>query len=205
MRPSSALTAPVIVWLLVPAAPASAAFIKWDYAWTRNPATIYSDTSKTSYITLTEQPGLVQANGSTDIVATNLKTFSDASPEHQATFTDKPYTLTLYILDVQSGQSGTLQFSGLLNGLVSMASAEITNQFTGSTTGSLMLGTSFYQVQMTAYTPPGPPGEETSGAIGAHARVTVTQILKTPEPSTLLLALFGTPVFGYRAWKRWRA
>src|SRR6185369_7759451 len=97
MRPTSALTAAVLVWLLVPAAPARAAFIKWKYSWTRDPATIYSDTSNTSYITLTEQPNLVQTNGSSDIVATNLKTFSNADPEHQATFTDKPYTLTLYI------------------------------------------------------------------------------------------------------------
>lgn len=197
-------TSLLLAALLMPAAPARAAFIQWKYSWTRNPAIVYSDTSNTSYITLSEQPALVAASGSTDIVATNLKTFSDADPDHPATFTDKPYSLTLYILDAQSGKSGTLTFSGLLNGVVSAFSAEVKNQFTGQTTGSLMLGNSFYEVQMTAYTPPGPPGEETSGAIGAHARVTVTHILKTPEPSSLLLALLGTPLLGYRVWRRRR-
>jgi hypothetical protein len=204
MRPTSVLSAAVIVWLLAPG-PARAAFIKWKYAWAGDPSIVYSDASKTSYLTLTEQPGLSDASGSTDIVATNLKTFSDADPDHQATFTDKPYTLTLYILDVQSGQSGTLQFGGLLNGVVSAFSADVKNQFTGATSGSLLLGTSFYQVQMTTYTPPGPPGEDAQGAIGAHAQVTVTQILKTPEPSSLLLALLGSPLVGYRAWRRRRA
>src|SRR5262249_5182963 len=139
------------------------------------------------------------------IVATNLKTFSDADPDHPATFTDKAYSLTLYILDVQSGQTGTLQFGGLLNGVVSAFSAEVKNQFTGPTSGSLLLGHTFYQVAMTPYRPPGPPGEGVQGAIGTHARVTVTEILKTPEPSALLLALLGTPLAGYRVWRRRRS
>src|SRR5207253_3237971 len=100
-------------------------------------------TSKKSYITLTDEQ-LTKAAGSSDIVATNLNVFSNANPNHPATFTNKGYTLTLFLLDVQSGKSGTLSFTGLFNGDVSSDSSDIDNTFTGLTTQTLELGQHLY-------------------------------------------------------------
>jgi hypothetical protein len=193
------------VWLL-PAAPVRAEFIPWKYSWTRSPGKVYSDTSNSSYIILTEESPLnpVLAVNETDIVATNLKPVSDADPEHPATFTNKGYTLTLFLLDVQSGQSGTMDFTGMLNGTISEFTAMVRNQFTGDTSQQLILGDNLYEVTIGPYTPPGPPQADNLGSIGAHARVTITQLHKTPEPSTLLLALLGGPAVGYRVWRRRR-
>jgi hypothetical protein len=194
---------PAFVWLLLPATPARGEFIPWKYNWSRNPSIIYSDTSKTTYLTLTDE-SLRNAAGSSDIVATNIKTFSDADPNHPAPFTHADYTLTLFLLDVNSTKSGTLTFSGFLDGAVSSLSSNFVNTFNAPQTQILDLGSSQYTVKITSFTPPGPPGASNSGAISAHASVSVTEIQKTPEPSTLLLVLSGVPLLSYRAWRRKR-
>lgn len=190
-------------WLLLPSASARGDFIRWKYNWSRSPDKVYSDTSNTSYISLTDEQ-LRTAAGSSDIVATNLKVTSDADPENPATFTNKAYTLTLFLLDIDSNKSGKLDFTGLLNGTVSAMSSNLENAFTGQTIQTLVLGDNLYTVTIGPYTPPGPPGSNNSGAIAAHANVRVTQIHKTPEPSTILLVLSGVPLMGYRAWRRKR-
>lgn len=187
--------------LLTQTATARGDFIRWKYNWARSPDKVYSDTSNNSYISLTDEQ-LRTAAGSSDIVATNLKVTSNANPETPATFTNKAYTLTLFLLDIDSNQSGTLDFSGLLNGTVSAMNSNLENTFTGQTLQFLVLGDNLYTVTIGPYTPPGPPGSNNSGAIAAHATVKVTEIHKTPEPSTLLLVLSGVPLMGYRAWRR---
>src|SRR4051812_27635213 len=107
MRHAPVLTLAAYVALLAAAPPARAAYVPWKYNWSRNPDTIYSDTSATSYVTLTDEP-LRKAAGSSDIVATNLHVFSDADPNTPATFTNKSYTLTLFLLDVDSNKSTNL-------------------------------------------------------------------------------------------------
>jgi hypothetical protein len=186
--------------LLALASPVQGAFVPWQYNWSRNPAIMYSDSSSTSYVTLSDQP-LASAVGSSDIVATNLKVFSNASPGSPATFTNKAYTLTLFLLDVNSSQSGTLKFTGIINGNVSSESSNLQNQFTGTTKQELDLGQHRYTVTIGPFTPPGPPGSANTGAIGAHAMVQITDIQKTPEPSTLVLALLGAPVISFRVWR----
>jgi hypothetical protein len=97
------------------------------------------------------------------------------------------------LLDVESNQSGTLKFTGVLNGTVSAFSSSLKNTFTGETTQELILGTNRYTVTIGPYTPPGPPDSSNAGAISAYAQVTVTDIQKTPEPSTLVLACAAAP------------
>src|SRR5438270_9561737 len=126
MRNAPAVFLAAAGWLFVTTTSAQAAYIPWKYNWSRNPGTIYSDTSNTSYVTLTDEK-LTKAAGSSDIVATNLNIFSDADPDHPATFTNKTYTLTLFLLDVQSGKSGTLSFTGFLEGDISEFSSNIDN------------------------------------------------------------------------------
>lgn len=202
MRPARTLLFAASVCLLM-AQPAQSAFISWKYNWTRNPSIIFSDSSQTSFIKLTDEP-LRSAAGSSDIVATNLNVFSDASPFNPATFTNKTYTLTLFLLDVESNQSSTLNFAGIINGAVSEFSSNLQNQFVGLTEQERILGNNRYTVTIGPYTPPGPPGSTNAGAIAAHAKVKITQIQKTPEPTSLALALIGAPLVGFRVWRKRR-
>ena len=203
MRLAPAIPLVAFVSLLAAAPPAHAAFIPWKYNWSRNPSIMYSDTSNTSYVTLTDEK-LQSAAGSSDIVATNLNIFSDASPYHPATFTNKNYTLTLFLLDIDSNKSATLDFKGMLNGTIDAFSSNLENQFVGPTAYSLVLGQHLYQVTIGPYTPPGPPGSANAGAIAAHASVRVTDIQKTPEPASLVLALCGIPGVAIQVWRRRR-
>jgi len=199
MRPSIIVCPVAVAWMLVQAGTARAEFIPWQYNWSRSPTTIMADAPGTGYIQLTDEVWK-SAAGSSDIVATNIKVFSDAPKANPDVFTQKNYTLTLTILDENSGTSGSLVFTGYLHGTASSKHSAVENVFTGLTTQSLVLGDSLYTVTMGSYVPPGPPGSVNSGAISAFASVTVSSIHKTPEPSTLVLASLGLPLFGWPLW-----
>jgi hypothetical protein len=171
---------------------ARADFISWSYNWSRTPGTVFADGSTTSFITLTDEK-LKGAVGDSDIVATNLRTFSDAPRSNPAQFTNKQYTLSLFLLDKASGRSGTLFFTGEFNGDLSELSANITNAFTSAITQVLVLGRHKYTVTIGQYSPPGPQGSANAGSISAHAVVRVDDIPQAPEPTGLALAGLGLP------------
>lgn len=193
-----AAAALVVFFTLAPAARAD--WIAWTYSWSNSPQTILADNpAGGGEITLSNQPTQA-AVGNSDIVATNIRTYSTASPSAPDTFTNKAYTLTLTLTDSASGQSGTAVFTGIFNGTLTAASSNISNTFTGATTAILDLGNNQYTVTLTAYTPPGPTGSVNAGGIGAHASVVVSQIhlADTPEPTALLLAALGIPLAALR-------
>jgi hypothetical protein len=177
---------------------ARADHIDWSYSWSRSPDQVYADGSTTSYIALTSESE-VPAGGNTDVVAANLSVFSDAPDSTPATFTSKPYTLTLTITDGDSTAVGSLAFTGAFNGQVTSDSSNVSITFTGQITQSLTLGQHLYTVTMDAYAPPGPPGSTNVGSIGAHAIVAVQTL---PEPSSILLAVLALPAGVF--WRRRR-
>jgi hypothetical protein len=187
--------AAALVVILTMATTARADWIAWTYSWSNSPQTIQADNpSSGGSIALTNEPTL-SAVGNTDIVATNIRTYSTAPGSAPDTFTNKAYALTLNLTDSASGQSGAAVFTGVFNGTLTATSANITNTFTSPTTAYLDLGDNQYTVTLTAYTPPGPTGSVNAGAIGAHAVVTVAHIVEaTPEPTALLLAGIGIPL-----------
>src|SRR5271170_6224872 len=138
--------------------------IVWNYNWSSSPGIVYSDNSQTSYITLTDEQ-LASAAGNSDIVATNLRTYSTASPETPDTFTAKAYTLSLTLQDVASGLIGTLTFTGQFDGTLSSLSSNINNTFTGPITQTLQLGNDLYTATIGPYAPPGPTNSSNAGTI----------------------------------------
>jgi hypothetical protein len=201
MRRATVFFLAAFVWLLAPPPAGRAEFIPWQYNWSRSPAVVHADAPGTGYIQLTDE-SLHHAAGDSDIVATNLNVVSTAPPSNPDVYTNKPYTLTLFLLDTTSGQSGTLNFTGELHGTASSLNSQIRTTFTGQTTQELILGQSRFTVTIGPYTPPGPPDSTNKGAISAFAQVTVSDIQKTPEPSTLVLAAIGLSCAGCRAWRR---
>jgi hypothetical protein len=215
------LLAVTFVFLGFAGSTARADLITWSYNWGSNPLSISADGASTGGISLSTPTGSV--TGSSDIVAANLSTFSSALPGTLDTFTNKGYTLNLTLTDGPSGASGTLSFNGAFNGTLSPTSAQITNTFSGSTTGSLHLGNDNYVVTIGPYSAPGIPGSANLGSIGAHVEVTpdvISQpppppppppptgnpppvIDQAPEPATLVLAALSLPVLGaVRGWRR---
>jgi len=206
-RTPATLGGAALLWLLTFGGDVRADLIQWSYNWSRSPSTVMADSPGTGYISLTDET-LQNAVGNTDIVATNIQAHSTATANHPDHFTNAPYTLSLYLLDQQSGSSGTLSFAGLFNGTLSALSSNIKNAFTGPVKQTLVLGSDKYTVTIGAYTPPGPTGSTTSGSIGAHATVKVESLIQdVPEPGTLTLAALALPLLGVAGWRRrfWRA
>jgi hypothetical protein len=177
--------------LLLPLSEARADLIPWMYNWSRSPAQIHADAPGTGYITLTDESSRF-ARGDSNIVATNLKTYSTATIENKDVFTNKTYNLTLHLTDAASSDTASLTFTGRIDGWLTAQSSYLRNTFTGQVTQSVTLGANVYTVTMDGYTPPGIPGSVNSGSISAKATVTVEAIVaQVPEPGALFLAGVG--------------
>jgi len=175
--------------LLCCSAGARADLIPWNYNWTPGTSIINSDTGA-GQLQLTNEP-LGHALGDSDIVATNIKAFSSATPDAPDVFTNRPYSVVLNLTDKLSGAVGSLTFTGVFNGTLTAGSANITNAFTGLTTQSITLGDNVYTVTIGNYAPPAPPGAVNAGAISAFAEVSVDPAHSAPEPSACALVFLG--------------
>jgi hypothetical protein len=204
MKRSVSLFAPIAL-LLLGAAQSHASFIPWTYNWDRSPVSVLSDNGNGS-VSFTNEPANA-AVGSTDTVATNLKANSLAAASSPDTISGSNgnYTLKLTLTDTASGQSALFTFTGKLSGTFSANSANITNQFTGTLTQSIVLGNNTYTVSIGSYSPPGPPDSSNFGSISAHVDVSSASIQGAPEPASLLLAGLGVSMAGFSSWRKRRA
>jgi hypothetical protein len=196
------------VCLLLAAGTQAKAGIGWQYDFTPigGSNTIVSDNGH-STLTLTNQP-LFSAVGNSDVIATHIgvnSTTPDATPD---SFKSEPYTIKLLLKDTASGASTTLNFSGMISGLVSAHSANTSNVFNSPIQYlGIHLGHNIYDVFIGPYTGPG-PGGGLSGSIGAHINVRSDGggggPPSTPEPSSMALAGLGLAFSGLAAWRRRR-
>jgi hypothetical protein len=173
-----------------------AGLIPWSYQWSAQPIVIDADplgphNTASGGITLTPvtitggQQGV--AHGSNSIVAVNLTAFNfSSSPDGEYHFTNSPYSLGVTLTDVNSQQSGTLQFAGTFSGYFTQNNMVLNTRFTSATPQSLVLGKNNYIVSLTTYSPPQPPAQGGAGTISAFVNVQ-----PVPEPSGLLLAGAG--------------
>jgi hypothetical protein len=185
--------------------------IQWTYNFApgMNPAAVFADNhGGVGSVTFTnENPST--AKGNSDIVATNLKVSSTATAvdpdvlSHNGT-----YTIKLHLGVPANGLSGDLTFTGKLSGTFSADNANVTNVFGPNSTQTLTLGNYTFTVQLTAYTPPGPPSQHNLGSISAHVTVEASDIGPgggpSPEPSSMLLAGLGLSFLGGAAWRKRR-
>lgn len=203
MRYSFSTILSTLFFLIGIAAQSRGEAITWKYNWSRSHAVIFADAPGTGKISLTDE-SLQRASGDSDIVATNIRVESTATALDPDMFTNAGYSLTLFLLDEESGNSGNLEFGGEFNGSISANTSNLVHTFSGATTQSIALGSTLYTVTIGPYTPPGPPSSQNSGAVSAFARVETRDIERAPEPSTIVLTAIAMPFFGIAAWRRKR-
>jgi hypothetical protein len=179
--------------------------IKWDYSWSMSPGSgvLHADKpGKGKVIFDLEHPG--SSADTSDISAANLSTVSKAGDAKPDRFLARGmYTLTLTLTDEASGLSGSVTFTGKINGTFTALSANLDNAFIGLRTKSLDLGNNVYLVTIGPYTPPGPPSSVNQGSIGAHVAVSEIAVRDAPEPSTFVLSCLGAAALLGLSARRW--
>jgi hypothetical protein len=190
-----ALCGAAVTLLLASTGSARAELIPWLYSWSSAPTVLQADAPGTSTITLSSEP-LKEAIGDSDIVATNLRTYSTASPSNPDTFTHANYTLSLYLYDPTNHQGNTLTFTGFIDGTLSGQNSDLSNTFTGLTNQTLLLGDHLFTANALSYSPPGIPGAVNAGSIGGHVMITVQTVMTLPEPGSLALSGLGMLLLG---------
>jgi hypothetical protein len=211
------------VWAAAPAHadPTPAPNAQWTYNFSpqlSNNQILASDSL--SGVNFTNEP-TKGATGSSDVVVTNLKAFSNSAA--QVGFgTGGAYAIGLTLTDSASGASAAFTFNGKLGGNLSDTNANVTNtflggtvtmngktvSFTGGTAQPISLGGFNYAVALTGYVPPGPPNASNAGSMSAHITVTngstIIPATTAPEPSALVLSGLGLSLAGLAAWRKRR-
>ena len=148
-------------------------------------------------------PNMPRTDGPADgrITATSLQQWSVAPPTAPDRVDQGAYTFDLRLTDYASGASGVLNFKGMLDGSIWKEGSDLTNTFTGPTSGTLDLGGNTYTVTLDGFTAPTGFGEGGAGRITADVAVQAAgesgtpavgpTAAQTPEPATAVLGLFG--------------
>jgi hypothetical protein len=178
------------------------------FSWSPNPVVLRADGPGSGAVIFSHAQAnlnLTDQGGTWTGIASELRTVSSASAGHPDTFINRPYSLTLTILDDHQHPllPSPITFSGVLNGTLSHNSAQLSNTFTSSQTQTFFNGNLI--VTIGPYTPPGPPGHHRTGSIGAEVVVKgplPPPASTAPEPSTMALWSLGGVLLGWKAWRK---
>lgn len=185
-------------------------FVPWSYNWEPSALVIKAGGAATGGLDLTDEP-LKHADGTSDIVVSNIRAFSSATRGVPDIFNHAATSFTLLLSDESSKKTATLTFSGFFNGTISATSANVHFIATAPLVRTVKLGANTYTVNLGSYSPPGPPAASNAGSISAN--VAVNEITHgggggggtqhAPEPSTLLLSCLGLSSLGLAGWRKW--
>jgi hypothetical protein len=185
--------------------PAWAEPVIWSYEWVTSPDVV-APSSGTGGVKLIPISG--SATNIKDTIAVRLEALSPG--DGTATFTDRPYSLTLNLMDEVSQAKGSLTFTGLLSGEITSSTAALTNVFTSDTSKSITLGGNLFAVTVGAFESPLAPGPAKLGKIGADVIVSgsgpvVPPVTEVPEPTGMVLLGLGLSALGVGSWRKRRA
>jgi hypothetical protein len=202
--------------LTISVAKARADFVPWTYNFTPSALAIPANPPGTGGLSLTNEPAK-HADGTSDVVVTNIRAFSSASRSTPDKFTHASVSFFLVLTDEASKKSASFTFSGFFSGTVSATSANVQFTPTAPLTLTAKIGNNTYSINLGNYAPPGPPAASNSGSISAHVAVNEISSIgggggggggggtgQAPEPSTLLLSCLGLGGLGLAGWRKWR-
>jgi hypothetical protein len=220
MRSSLLFTATLVLFALAPGARAELISVPtagWSYDFEPANDAVFADAPHDgSGVSFTNEASRTVL-GASDVVVTNLRTFSLAPATDPAQLdTGGAYAFSMTITDAASGASATRNLTGKLGGTFSQDNANVTNEFTSDLEFSVPLGDYVYTVTLTTYSPPGPPSATNSGSITAHVDVFQDDVgtgvvdpppapESAPEPSTMILSCLGISLVGGATWRRRKA
>jgi hypothetical protein len=127
---------------------------------------------------------------STDL-STKLFAFSSASIGNPQQVKDAPFSLVMNVTDLKSGISGAVTFTGTLDGKIWSSGSTLTATFNSAMDQQLHLGHDIYNVAFESFVPPSGNGPNEFGSF-----VFDVSVHHNPEPSSLVLAAIGVPLFG---------
>ncbi|MHB1423266.1 MAG: PEP-CTERM sorting domain-containing protein [Gemmataceae bacterium] len=191
------------------ASPTPTPQVQWSYNFTPSQMFISADPPGSGTVSFTKD-GIKSVFNSSDVVVTNLRVSSTASPTNPDKLnTNGAWQVGMTLTDAASGASDTINFTGKLGGTFSGSNANVTNAFTGTTSYTWQAPSgNTYTVSLGGYTPPGPPTASNAGSISAYVQVTPASGTghtgSTPEPSTLVLTCLGLGCFGLASWRKRR-
>jgi len=197
------------------AGPLDPTAVQWSYNFTPGAPALIADNNPTAGVTFTND-ATNPAQGKSKVVASSLTVFSTAdrfTPD--VLINNGNWKLTLQLTNLSEGVApATLVFTGKITGDFSATHSLLDNDWgtvkvnggpaEGGRVGVVRLGSYIFTVDMSRFTPPGPPNQGVLGSIGAL--VTISGAVATvPEPSTILLSSFGLSFLGGAAWRKRRA
>lgn len=218
MKRFLALFAAAIALVLTATAQSQADPFSYTYDWSATPIAIAAGTGG---ITLTNESS-VTSTIETDTAASNVTVFS-AAPTSSPDVVPTPasgsnYALSVVLTDSNGSGTGTITFTGDLQGQLTHDSSNLTNTITGVTDGSgTHVGQTFgtvtfdgnqYTVSYNGFAAPGPEAAHNVGSLSFHiayAAVTGGGPGTAPEPSGMVLGCLGLLVVGgvvFRARRR---
>jgi hypothetical protein len=214
-RPTTVLLTALLALTAFGVSQTRADFVPWSYNWEPSALSIKAGGAGTGGLSFTDEP-LKHADGTSDVVVTNIRAFSDATRTKPDVFTNAAMSFTLILKDELSNKTATLKFSGLFNGTISATSANVRFTPTAPLTETVKLGNNTYTVNLGNYAPPGPPAASNAGSLSANVAVNEFSppppphggggggTGQAPEPSTLLLSCLGLSGLGMAGWRRLR-
>lgn len=171
-------------------------------------STVYADGSTSAGLLLSNEPNVSVTKSGTDVVLTNLKTFTPPGADNY-NITRGAYSINLLLKynDGNGIQAGNLTVTGELSGSFSKEDSGVKNKFTSPTTSSVTIGNYIFTLSELVYAPPGPTTQGNVAGISGHIEVTTkptTSGGNAPEPGTLVLSGLGLSFLGGAAYRRRR-
>jgi hypothetical protein len=215
MQRSLSLFAATVALALAAAPQSQADPFQYSYNWTASPVSISAGTGVVSF---TPNDGGTTTN-ETDTVATNISVFSAAvsgNPDVISTpVAGSNYMLAVTISDgIVGDATGTISFTGLLQGRLTHDSSNLSNAITGvtdengahpgQTLGVTTVGGQRFDVSYDGFAAPGPEAQHNQGAIsfyiGFEAEIAFEEHAaaapSAPEPSSMVLGCLGLSFLG---------
>ncbi len=128
-------------------------------------------------------------SGATTDISTRIWSVSSATAAHPQTVSDLPFAINIRLTDKASDLSEYVSFGGALNGKLWNNGSTLRPTFFGPLSKSVDIDHHLFTVSFESFTPPAGPGHP--GKFVFDVKVN-----HNPEPSTLVLAGIGAPLFG---------